>query len=256
MSRRVLALPVLVFGVVCLFALGPGAAVAHEPAEPFSPAEKERIEEIVRDYILRNPEIILESVAIMQARQKAEEDARLQTALRDSREELERLPGDPVLGNPDGSVVLVEFFDYQCGYCKAMVGPLKTVIDRNDDLRVVMKEFPILGEVSVTASRASLAAERQGLYEPFHFALLGLRGRLTEAAIMQTAREVGLDMDRLARDMADPEIEARIARNHELAAELGIEGTPAFTIGDQLIPGAVNEAQLAALVDSTRQAGN
>lgn len=242
---QILGAASLVLGLM----LAPGMAHADDDGQAgFSDLQKNQIRELVRDYILQNPEIILESVAIMQARQKAEENERAQQALIQSRDLLENAPGDPILGNPDGTITLVEFFDYQCGYCKAMMEPLRAVMEEYDNLRIVMKEFPILGEPSGMAARASLAADLQGLYSEFHMALLGHRGRLTETAILQVAREVGLDMARLATDMDSPEVAAIIDRNRALAQQLQIEGTPAFTIGGQLIPGAVNEQQLSALV--------
>lgn len=224
------------------------ASADDEGRAGFSNLQKDQIRELVRDYILQNPETILESVAIMQARQRAEENERAQQALVEAQDLLENAPGDPVLGNPEGTVTLVEFFDYQCGYCKAMMEPLRAVMAQYDNLRIVMKEFPILGEPSGFAARASLAADMQGRYMDFHLSLLSHRGRLTEEAILQTAREVGLDMTRLAVDMDSPEVAAIIDRNRALAQQLQIEGTPAFTIGGQLIPGAVNEQQLSALV--------
>ena len=219
----------------------------------FSHAQRAEIEALVRDYILQHPEIILASVAIMQARQQAEQDEQARGTLVAARDDLERNPLDPILGNPDGSVTLVEFFDYQCGYCKTMMQPILQVLEKDGDVRLVLKEYPILGEVSVFAARASLAAHRQDLYEPFHVALLGLRGRLTEEAVIQVAREVGLNLQTLQNDMNDPEIQAQIEANYALAQALSIQGTPAFTIGGRIIPGAVDEATLAALVVDTRK---
>jgi protein-disulfide isomerase len=226
---------------------------AQEAKSEFTPGQQDEIREMVRDYILQNPSIILESVAIMQARQKAEEDARAKTALIEKRDALEQNPNDPILGNPDGTVILVEFFDYQCGYCKSMVGPLQAMLKDNADVRVVMKEFPILGDASVIAARASLAADRQGKYVEFHTALLGYRGRLNEQVIMQVANEVGLDMQQLVKDMNSGEVQAQISETYELAKSLQIEGTPAFTIAGQLIPGAVNHEQLVGLIEAARE---
>jgi len=231
----------------------PGHGSAQQAESRFSEKDKAEIEAIVRDYILQNPEIILESVAIMQARQKADEDARAKAALGASRELLVGDDRDPVLGNPEGSVTVVEFFDYQCGYCKSMLTPIMKVLRSDGDVRMVLKEFPILGEASVFAARASLAAQRQGKYEDFHVELLGLRGRLSEDAVLQVAREVGLDLKQLQKDMNDPAIEAHIRDNYELAQTLSIEGTPAFVVGDRLVPGAVNEATLAAMVKRVRE---
>ncbi len=157
-----------------------------------------------------------------------------------------------MLGNPDGDVTIVEFFDYQCGYCKTMAGPMRDLVKTDGKVRWVLKEFPILGPESMVAARASLAAHRQGKYETFHFTLMGLRGRLSEAAIWQAAAEAGLDIARLRQDMADPAIEALINTNYQLAQALQIEGTPAFAIGGTLVPGAAPKEHLSELVRRAR----
>src|SRR3546814_9302715 len=137
----------------------------------------------------------------MDARQKAAEKAAAQAALIQHRDALERRPGDPVLGNPDGDVTIVEFFDYQCGYCKTMLEPLLDLVHSDGRIRLVLKEFPILGTETMIAAKVSLAALRQGGYEAFHKTMMGLRGRLSEAAIWQAAAEAGLDVARLRRDI-------------------------------------------------------
>lgn len=223
--------------------------------EPFTPEQKAAVEAIVRDYIARNPDLVLEAIAAIEARQKAGKQQAVEAALVAHRGLLERADGDPVLGNPDGDVTVVEFFDYQCGYCKTMVGPMQDLLRSDGGVRWVLKEFPILGPESVTAARASLAAARQGKYESFHFTLMSLRGRLSEPAIWQAAGEVGLDLDRLRKDMADPEIAARIDANYQLAQALQIEGTPAFAIGNTVVPGAAPKDHLAELVRKARDGG-
>lgn len=228
-------------------------ARAHDG--PLSVERKAEIEALVRDYILQHPEIILESVAIMQAREEAQKSAAAKQALVDNRAALERDPADPVLGNPDGDVTIVEFFDYQCGYCKTMMKPLLDLVQEDGNIRLILKEFPILGPESETAAVASLAAQRQGKYEIFHTALLGLRGRLSTEAIWQVALEAGLDIETLKKDMADPALQQHIRKSYQLAQALEIQGTPAFTIGNQIIPGAVSKEQLAELVAEARAGG-
>jgi protein-disulfide isomerase len=154
-------------------------------------------------------------------------------------------------GNPDGDVTLVEFFDYRCTYCRRVVSSMQALLQEDRKLRIVFKELPVLGEDSVRAARAALAAERQGRYTPFHFALMTSED-LSPDAIRQLAAEVGLDPDRLEQDMNAPEIQAAIDANYRLAQELGIEGTPAFVIGDELIPGAVDKGRLEALIADAR----
>lgn len=241
--------------IPAVLAAGLLAAPAAAADGALTPEQRAEVEALVRDYILKNPEIILESMAIMEARQRAEQEEQVRLALASRRAELEDNPADPVLGNPDGDVVIVEFFDYQCGYCKTMLKPLMSLLADDGGVKLVMKEFPILGEASVVAAKASLAAGRQGRYEDFHNALMGLRGRLSEQAIWQVARETGLDLPRLEKDMADPAIEAQIQETYKLAQALTIQGTPAFTIGDRLIPGAVPGGRLAELVAERREGG-
>ena len=154
----------------------------------------------------------------------------------------------PVSGNPKGDVTLVEFFDYQCGYCKRSLKPVKDLLETDRQLRIVWKEFPILGPVSRFAARAAMASEKQGRYLEFHVAVMGSRGKLTEDRVMDIAGSVGLDVQRLRREMDDPAIEEYLDETIRLARVLGIEGTPAFVIGDTLVPGAVGGARLKELI--------
>ncbi|MCH7957286.1 MAG: DsbA family protein [Proteobacteria bacterium] len=189
------------------------------------------LETILRPMIVRNPDIV--------ARQ----------------DELLNDPASPVGGNPDGDVTLVEFFDYQCPYCKTIFPSIQALLAEDRNLRYVFKEFPILGRASVFAARAALAARRQGKYLEFHTALMSARGKLTETRVMRLAEKVGLDVDRLRRDMADGTVDAMIRRNLELADGLGIFSTPVFIIGDTQIPGAVEIDTLKVLIARARQRG-
>jgi len=162
-------------------------------------------------------------------------------------------PTSFVAGNPQGDVTIVEFFDYKCGYCKRAVDSLMKVVEEDGNVRLVLKEFPILGEESVQASLAAIAALSQGeRYLDFHIALLRTRGALDTDKIMQVAREAGLDTKRLKRDMASDEAQAVIDRSYELARQIGIDGTPAFIIADKLVPGALPEARLKELIAEAR----
>lgn len=240
--------------LLAAMALG-GVLAAPAPATAqttIDPAEKARIETVVRQYILDHPEIVIEAIQTMQMRHEAEAAQRQRKALEESRQELVAGKGDPVGGNPQGDVTLVEFFDYQCGYCKAVHPNLTALLGEDRNLRFVYKEFPILGPASVTAAKAALAAARQDKYQPMHDALMGLRGQLDDAKIMRVAESLDLDLARLKADMASPEIQATIERNLDLARKLQIEGTPAFVIGDQLVPGAVPLEQLKAVVEKVR----
>ena len=229
--------------------LGGGARAESAGTQVELPVEQ--VEKIVRDYLLREPEIIYQALEELQRRQAEAVAERQRAAVAANRAQLVDQPGDPIAGNPAGDVTVVEFFDYQCQYCRRVVPSLQALLAQDQDLKVVFKEFPILGEASVTAARAALAAREQDRYLPFHFALMGARD-LSLGSIMALAESVGLDTERLTDDMHSPAIEAQLQANLELARELGIEGTPAFVIGDELIPGAVDKTRLAQLIEEAR----
>lgn len=230
----------------------PRAGLAQETPPVLDAEQSEAIEALVRQYLLDHPEVIVEALQAYERRQQAAEAERQHQALTAEAETLFNDPAAPVLGNPEGDVTLVEFFDYRCPYCKRMTGILTQLIDDDPKLRVVMKEFPILSQESIFAARAALAAERQGKYESFHFALMENGGGFTEDEIMAVAESVGLDESQLRADMADPQIEAALRRNHGTAEKIGVSGTPAFIVGDTLLPGAVSLEQLKALIAEAR----
>ena len=240
------AVTVSVFAAITLAAAAP-ATRAEQPAD----LSVQQIEKIVREYLLREPEIIYQALEELQRRQAEAEAARQQAAIAENRSELLNDPASPVGGNPDGDVTLVEFFDYRCAYCRRVVSSMRALLDEDRDLRVVFKELPVLGPDSERAARAALASRRQGGYVPFHFALMAAED-LSLQGIRAAAEAVGLDPDRLEADMAAPEVNAAIQANYALANELGIEGTPAFVIGTQLIPGAVDKARLEQLIREER----
>ncbi len=231
-------------------------AKAEEPAATLDPAERAAFEAVIRDYLMAHPEVIIDAVKGLQERQRQEALARQQEAVAAAGEELRSDPTAPVMGNPDGDVVVVEFFDYQCGYCKAVAPQLREAVAKDGRIKLVMKEFPILGPASHVASRVALAATRQGKYEPFHWNMMLHKGPLDEAAIFAVAEASGLDVARLREDMQDPEIERVIARNLELADRLGVNGTPAFVIGDRFAPGALPMEQFRAYVAEARAKGS
>ncbi|WP_430436787.1 DsbA family protein [Oceanibaculum nanhaiense] len=224
---------------------------AQAPAG-FDEPQKQAIEKIVRDYLLANPEVLRDALIVLGSREKAAAEGQRKQRIEALRAELERQPDDPVLGNPDGRITIVEFFDYQCGYCKAMKPAMQNILASEKDVRVVMKEFPILSEVSTIAARAALAAQAQGKYAALHDRLMGHRGRLSEEAIFAAAQEVGLDVERLKADMQAPSVEAVLKRNHMLAERLEISGTPTFIVGETLVPGAVNEEGMRKLIAEMR----
>lgn len=206
----------------------------------------------VRAYLLENPEVIIEAMQGLEERRRTAELDEVQAVIQSRAEELLDDPASPVGGNPEGDVTLVEFFDYNCPYCR-QVGPV--MIDAEDDdpgLRIVYKEFPILGPNSTAAAKVALATHRQGRYAEFHKALMQVKGVADATSALKLAEELGLDMERLKTDMEAPDIQAAIDRNLTLAQDLRITGTPSFIIGDQLMPGATNLKTLQALIGRAR----
>ena len=167
---------------------------------------------------------------------------------------LENDPNAPVLGNPEGDVTVVEFFDYNCPYCRRVKPEMEALLAADPNVRVVYREWPILGEGSVFAARAALASRNQGKYEEFHWAMMQLKQRAEEATIIRVAEDIGLDVAQLRRDMTAPEIEEHIQTSMRLAQSLGFSGTPSFVIGDSLAPGLIQADQMIELVDQARAA--
>ncbi len=212
-----------------------------------------RIKQLVYEAILENPDIIMDAVALIQQRDEAAQASATQALLNDQRQLIERDPNAPVLGNPDGDVTVVEFFDYNCPYCKRAMPEVLGLLDADPDVRLVYREWPILGEGSVFAARAALASRVQGKYEEFHLALMGSSGRVAEASVLRIAKEIGLDIDQLKADMQSPEVNEHIDSSMRLAQTLGFNGTPSFVVGEVLLPGFVEQADLQDAVDRNRQ---
>lgn len=232
-----------------LVAIGTAATAT---AQTTPPPDREAIEAIVRDVIRKNPELVIEALETHERRRKDAEATRAREALAANRDALRNDANSVVAGDAKGDVTVVEFFDYRCPYCKQAHTEVQGLLRRDPKVRVVLKELPILGPESVLASRAAIASRLQGKYLPFHAAMLETR-TLSEAVIFRLAADVGLDVERLKTDMRRPEIEAIITANLKLARALGVDGTPAFVIADQLLPGVVPAETLADLVRETRE---
>jgi protein-disulfide isomerase len=245
----------LVSAATIVLGTATGSGTGHAETAKISDPEKSAIREIIREYLVENPEVIEEAIRALRSKREAEERAQAQAALSTHQDRLLRHPMTPVSGNPDGKVTVVEFFDYQCGYCKRSLASMVNLLEADKDVRVVWKELPILGPESRLAARAAMAAKNQSKYFEFHIALMGSRGRLSDAKVMSLAKEVGLDVQRLQTDMKDPAIEAYLDETLQLANALGIRGTPAFVIGDTLVPGAIDEAGMMQLIAKTRAGG-
>lgn len=229
-------------------------ALPSSAAEDIKPEQTKAVEKIVRDYLIQNPEIIVEALEAYKKKQKqAEADATRRT-LAERKAELRRDPGSPVGGDPSGDVALIEFFDYRCGVCKR-VHPIVAELMRTDKkIRRVYKEWPILGSDSVFAARAALASRRQGKYFVFHNAMMEAKRSLTPAVVFTIAAKVGLNVKRLKRDIESPEIDAILKRNFALADALKLTGTPSFVIGDELLRGGRDLQTLRRIIDRQRKA--
>ena len=209
----------------------------------------------VRDYLMQNPEVLRDVLQELERKERARQAQATQDTIKAQAASLFRAEGDLVIGNPQGDVTLVEFMDYNCGYCKRSFADVMKLIETDKNLRVVIKEFPILGPSSIAASRAALASAKQGKYKELHTALMGHKGALTDEAIFELAKSAGLDVDKLKADMNDAGVAARIEQNHQIASALGIDGTPAFVIDQQLIPGAMGFEALSAAIGDVRAGG-
>ncbi|MHA1113775.1 MAG: DsbA family protein [Alphaproteobacteria bacterium] len=207
---------------------------------------------IVRQALRENPEIVLEALQILRQRQQQSSMERGRRVVRAHAPEIFRNPDSPVGGNPNGDVTIVEFFDYRCQYCKRSHRILADLVAEDGRIRFVYKEFPILGAESMEAARAALAARRQGRYVPFHDALMRARGSLHSERIFRIAGNAGLDVERLRVDMASPAIDRAIRENHRLARSLDIRGTPAFVVGERVVPGAIDRGALDQLIRLAR----
>ena len=215
---------------------------------------EDRVKELVLEAIRENPEIVLEAVQIIEQQEQRRQAEAAATVLSDNRDLLENDPNAPVLGNPDGDVTVVEFFDYNCPYCRRVKPHIEALLEEDPNVRLVYREWPILGDGSVFAARAALASQEQGKYEEFHWALMGMAGRAEEASVLQVAEQVGLDIAQLRRDMEAPEIDAHITASMELSRALGFNGTPSFVIGDALVPGVIEADQMIRLAKDARAA--
>ena len=235
------------------FFLTNSSLLEAQSADTFTKAEKAEISNLIRQYIKRNPEIILEALEDIQKQEEIQKEKEQRTQLKLNEKFIERDIDDPILGNPDGKIVITEFFDYQCGYCKRMLEILLDISKNNNDVKIILKEYPILGPVSTLAAQVALAAKKQNKYAEIHAALMQLRGRLSEPAVFQIAKEVGLTTEQLREDMMDPKILKHLTRTRELGKQLMIRGTPAFIINDTISPGALTKYQLLELIADARQ---
>jgi protein-disulfide isomerase len=227
-------------------------------AAEFSASQKTEIEAIVHSYLLEHPEVLREVSVELEKRQKAEEADLRGHAIADNKQALFDSPFQAVIGNPKGKITLVEFFDYNCGYCKRALSDLVNLVKAEPELRVVLKDFPVLGPNSVEAAQVASAARKQISGEKFfefHQKLLASHGPIGREQALAVAKEVGLDVDRLQKDAKDPSIRAGIEDVMKLADALALTGTPSYVVGDEAVVGAVGFAELKTKVDAVGKCG-
>ncbi len=230
------------------------APVLAQDKDAFTPAQKQQLESLVRDILVKNPKILVEAMQALEEQQQAQRDQAAKQMIKQQAKAIFEDGVSYVAGNPKGDVTLVEFFDYRCGYCKQVQPSVLALLKEDPKLRVVLKELPVLGPESVVAARAAIAALQQpgNKYLAYHNAMMAFRGKLDEAQVLRMAKEAGLDTDKLKTDMASARTSGIIDGNLKLAEALGIEGTPGFVIGDALVPGAVSADSLRMLVRKAR----
>src|SRR5215475_881824 len=212
-------------------------------AETFSDGQRSEIEGIVKNYLIAHPEVLEEAMNELSKRQAAAEAVKREATITQNAEAIFNSPRGVVLGNKDGDVTFVEFFDYNCGYCKRAMADMLDLLKNDQKLKVVLKEFPVLSEGSIEAAKVAVTVRMQDptgkKYLDFHQKLLGGRGPADKARAMAAARDAGLDIARIEKDLASPEVRATIEENFKLAEEMGMNGTPSYVIGKQIVIGAV-----------------
>jgi protein-disulfide isomerase len=239
-----------------LFALALGAAPVAVSAQSFSDSQRGEIEQIVKSYLLAHPEILEDVSAELGKRQAAAEALKHEAAVDKNAQTIFSSPRGVTLGNKDGDVTFVEFFDYNCGYCKHAMNDMLDLMKTDPKLKVVLKEFPVLGPGSVEAAQVAVAARMQDpsgkKYLDFHQKLLGSRGQADKARALAVAKEAGFDMARIEKDMSSPEVRATLEENFKLAEAMGMNGTPSYVIGKQVVVGAVGLENLKAKISTAR----
>jgi protein-disulfide isomerase len=242
--------------VPALIALALLAAPRPTAAQSFTDTQRGDIETIVRNYLLAHPEVLEEAMAELSKRQAAADAVKHEASIATNADTIFNSPRGVMIGNKDGDVTFVEFFDYNCGYCKRAMSDMLDLMKTDSKLKVVLKEFPVLGQGSVEAAQVAVAVRMQDpagkKYLDFHQKLLGGRGQADKARALAAAKDLGLDMARIEKDMASPEAKATIEENFKLAEEMGMNGTPSYVIGKQIVVGAVGLDGLKEKISQAR----
>lgn len=237
-------------------------SVQLAPNTTFSPAQQTAIEKIVHNYLVSNPEVLVEASKALRDKTEKEQLSRVQKAIMANKADLFHNPQTPAVGDPKANINVVEFFDYQCGHCRSAAPAIKALMKDNPNVRFVFKELPIFGGNSKYAAQAALAANQQNKYLELHNKIFSADGPLSKDQVTQYATEVGLDMTNLTKAMNSPALEQQIRDNFRLAEKLGIMGTPAFIIGNletnqfKFIPGAASESILQAAIQAVKTGNN
>jgi len=239
-----------------LFALALFVAPQAASAQSFSGAQRGEIEKIVREYLIAHPEVLEEVMAELTKRQAAAESEKQQATIAKNADAIFNAPRGVTMGNKDGDVTFVEFFDYNCGFCKRAMADMMELMKNDPKLKVVLKEFPVLGQGSIEAAQVGVAVRMQDpggkKYLDFHQKLLNGRGQVDKARAMAAAKEAGLDMAKLEKDISSPEVRATLEENLRIADSLGMNGTPSYVIGKQIVIGAVGADALREKISNAR----
>lgn len=234
-------------------------AAAVLPASAISPSDKPEVEKIIREYLLANPEVLRDAMIELQRREAEAETKERAAAVKQHEKLIFESPRGVVVGNRQGDVTIVEFFDYNCGYCKRALEDMMTLMKDDPKLKFVLKEFPVLGPGSIEAAQIAVALRMQDKdgkkYLDFHQRLLATRGQVDGAKAREAAKSAGADMAQLDRDLKSDEIRATLVESHQLADALGINGTPSYIIGGDVVPGAVGADKLRGHIASVRKCG-
>jgi protein-disulfide isomerase len=223
----------------------------------FSDEQKKALGEIIKDYLVKNPEIMIDVQTALEEKMQKDQDAKLKSFMTENGKSIFRGPNSSVAGDPNGDITVVEFFDYNCGYCKRGLPEVQKLLQNDKKVRFVFKELPILSKGSEEAARIALAVKRQGKYWEFHQAMLGAKGRADEASALKIAASLGVDLAKVKADMASDDVKNELRDDLLLAKQMGINGTPHFLVGDKSIPGAPEDLhdQLETLVSGFRKDG-
>lgn len=241
-------------------ALGLTAFIFSTPlaADEFSASQKSEIETIIKNYIMKNPEILRDAIDELENRAKAAEADARNKLVSDTQGPLYTSPYQAVIGNPNGKLTLIEFFDYNCGYCKKMLPDIARLITSEPDLRIILRDYPILSDASVEAAQVAAAVRNQFKGEKFwefHQKLLGSHGPVGKAQALAVAQALGADMDKIGKDMEAPSVKEGLDESDRLGRDLALNGTPSYVVGDEIVVGAVGYDALKAKLDNVRKCG-